>query len=127
MECRNLGRSSLQVSVVGLGCNNFGMRIEQAVTTAVVDACFDAGVNFFDTADVYGNRGLSEEYLGKALGDRRKDVILATKFCSPMGDGPLMSGGSRRYIMNAVDASLRRLNTDYIDLYQIHRPDPKTP
>jgi aryl-alcohol dehydrogenase-like predicted oxidoreductase len=127
VEYRNLGRSGLQVSVVGLGCNNFGMRIDQDATTAVVDACFDAGVNFFDTADVYGNRGLSEEFLGKALGDRRKDVIVATKFCSPMGDGPLMSGASRGYIMKAVDASLRRLNTDYIDLYQIHRPDPKTP
>jgi aryl-alcohol dehydrogenase-like predicted oxidoreductase len=103
------------------------MRIDQDATTAVVNQCFDSGINFFDTADVYGNRGLSEEYLGKALGDRRKDVILASKFGMAMGDGPLMAGGSRRYIMNAVDASLRRLNTDYIDLYQIHRPDPKTP
>ena len=127
MEYRNLGHSGLQVSVVGLGCNNFGMRIDQDATTAVVNQCFESGVNFFDTADVYGNRGLSEEFLGKALGDRRKDVIVATKFAMQMGDSPYMSGGSRRYIMSAVDASLRRLNTDYIDLYQMHRPDPKTP
>ena len=127
MEYRNLGRSGLQVSVVGLGCNNFGMRIDQDATTAVVNQCFESGVNFFDTADVDGNRGLSEEYLGKALGDRRKDVIVATKFAMQMGDSPMMSGGSRRYIMSAVDASLRRLGTDYIDLYQMHRPDPKTP
>jgi aryl-alcohol dehydrogenase-like predicted oxidoreductase len=127
VEYRNLGRSGLQVSVVGLGCNNFGMRIDADQTKAVVDKAIELGINFFDTADVYGNRGQSEEFLGQALKGRRRDVIVATKFRSPMGEGPLWSGGSRRYIMDAVDDSLRRLGTDYIDLYQIHFPDPSTP
>lgn len=127
MEYRNLGRSGLQVSIVGLGCNNFGMRIDRPQTEAVVHAALDAGINFFDTADVYGGRGKSEEFLGAALKNRRRDAVIASKFTSPMGEGPLWSGASRRYIREAVEDSLRRLNTDYIDLYQVHFPDPKTP
>jgi aryl-alcohol dehydrogenase-like predicted oxidoreductase len=127
MEYRNLGKSGLQVSVVGLGCNNFGMRIDEAQTKAVVDKALESGINFFDTADVYGGRGKSEEFLGAALKGRRREAIVATKFRSPMGEGPLWAGGSRRYIFEAVDDSLRRLGTDYIDLYQIHAPDRATP
>jgi len=127
MEYRNLGKSGLQVSVVGVGCNNFGMRIDAAQTRAVVEKALDLGINFFDTADVYGGRGKSEEFLGAALKGRRRDAIIATKFRSPMGEEPLWAGGSRRYIFGAVEDSLRRLGTDYIDLYQIHAPDPATP
>jgi aryl-alcohol dehydrogenase-like predicted oxidoreductase len=127
MEYRNLGRSGLQVPLVGLGCNNFGGRMDYDATVAVINTCLDMGVTFFDTADVYGGRGKSEEFIGRALQGRRHEVILATKFASPMGEGPMWSGGSRRYIMNAVRDSLRRLQTDYIDLYQIHFPDAKTP
>ena len=127
MEYRNLGRSGLQVSVVGIGCNNFGGRIDADATAAVVNKALDLGINFFDTADVYGNRGVSEEYLGQALKGKRRDVVVATKFRAQMGEGPHWSGGSRRYIVDAVEASLRRLGTDYIDLYQIHSPDPTTP
>ena len=114
------------MSVVGLGCNNFGRRLDQTATATVVNAAIDAGITFFDTADVYGN-GESETYLGAALGTRRGDLIIATKFRSSMGEGPYQQGGSRRYIVNAVEASLRRLSTDYIDLYQMHAPDPATP
>jgi aryl-alcohol dehydrogenase-like predicted oxidoreductase len=127
LEYRNLGNSGLQVSIVGLGCNNFGRRCDADATAAIVNKALDLGVTLFDTADVYGPRGLSEEYLGLALKGKRQAVIVATKFASPMGEGPFMAGGSRRYIINAVEASLKRLGTDYIDLYQIHRPDPKTP
>jgi aryl-alcohol dehydrogenase-like predicted oxidoreductase len=127
VEYRNVGNSGLQVSVAGLGCNNFGMRIDEAQTRAVVDKALELGINFFDTADVYGGRGKSEEFLGAALKGRRREAIVATKFRSPMGEGPLWAGGSRRYIFDAVDDSLRRLGTDYIDLYQIHGPDPATP
>ena len=127
MEYRNLGNSGLQVSVVGLGCNNFGMRIQQDETTSVVSKSLDLGINLFDTADVYGGRGTSETYLGVALAGRRNDVIIASKFAMPMGEGPYTSGGSRKYIMQAVEDSLSRLGTDYIDLYQMHRPDPATP
>ena len=127
MEFRNLGNSGLKVSVVGLGCNNFGMRIDTEQTRVVVAKALDDGINLFDTADIYGNRGGSETMLGKALGPRRKDVIVASKFGMAMGDGPFMKGASRRYIMSACEASLKRLNTDYIDLYQIHFPDPETP
>jgi aryl-alcohol dehydrogenase-like predicted oxidoreductase len=127
METKPLGRSGLRVSVVGLGCNNFGMRCDQAQTRAVVAKALDLGVTLFDTADVYGPRGVSEEYLGKALENRRADIVLATKFAMPMGDGPLMRGGSRRWVMKAAEASLRRLGTDYIDLYQMHFPDAGTP
>ncbi|HEX4740014.1 MAG TPA: aldo/keto reductase [Caulobacteraceae bacterium] len=126
MEYRRLGHSGLKVSAVGLGCNNFGMRMDQAGTTAVVHACLDAGVTFFDTADVYGG-SKSEVMLGEALKGKRHEVVLATKFASPMGQGPDQRGGSRRYVMNAVEASLKRLGADYIDLYQMHRPDPDTP
>lgn len=127
MEFRNLGESGLQVSVMGLGCNNFGMRIDLDATKAVVAKALELGVNFFDTADVYGGRGKSEEFLGEALKGKRHDVVIATKFGSPMGEGPHMGGGSRRYIYAAVEASLRRLGTDYIDLYQMHVPDRRTP
>jgi aryl-alcohol dehydrogenase-like predicted oxidoreductase len=126
MELRRLGVSGLKVSEIGLGCNNFGMRIEQEAATAVVDAALEAGINFFDTADIYGG-ARSEVMLGQALGARRKDVIVATKFAMPMGGSAYMRGGSRRYVLAAVDASLQRLGTDYIDLYQMHAPDPETP
>jgi aryl-alcohol dehydrogenase-like predicted oxidoreductase len=123
METRSIGQ--LQVSVVGLGCNNFGGRIDYDATVAVIDAALDAGINFFDTADVYGNGGNSEEFMGRALKGRRDQVILATKFRHKMeGQG---EGASPEYIRTAIEASLRRLNTDVIDLYQIHRPDPDTP
>ena len=122
MEYRKIG--SLNVSLAGLGCNNFGWRIDAAATQIVVDAAIDAGINFFDTADVYG-AGQSVEYLGKALKGRRDKVIIATKFGMKMGHG--MEGARPHYIEQALDDSLRRLGVDYIDLYQIHRPDPDTP
>ncbi|HEY6419461.1 MAG TPA: aldo/keto reductase [Candidatus Binataceae bacterium] len=127
MDYRSLGKSGLQVSLAGLGCNNFGMRCDAEQTRAVVHRALDEGITLFDTADVYGGKGASEELLGKALGERRKDAIVATKFGMPMGDGPYTRGASRRWIMAAAEASLRRLGTDYIDLYQIHFPDPATP
>ncbi len=127
MEYRNLGKSGLKVSVVGLGCNNFGMRIDAEAARAVVNAALDEGITLFDTADIYGGRGASEEMLGKALGNRRTEMILATKFGMPFGKGPYLHGGSRRYIFASVEGSLKRLGTDYIDLYQIHQPDPETP
>ena len=127
MEYRTLGNSGLKVSAVGLGCNNFGMRCDAAQTRAVVHNALDEGITLFDTADMYGNRGGSETMLGKALGNRRREIIVATKFGMAMGDGPYMNGASQRYIMSAAEASLKRLGTDYIDLYQIHLPDPETP
>ena len=127
MEYKNLGRSGLQVSAVGLGCNNFGMRCDLDQSKAVVKQAIDSGINFFDTADIYGGRGKSEEMLGEALKGHRRDAIIATKFFAPMGEGPLWGGGSRRYIFEAIDASLRRLGTDYIDVYQMHGPDAKSP
>ena len=127
MDTKPLGRSGLRVSVVGLGCNNFGQRCDQAQTRAVVAKALDLGVTLFDTADVYGGGGVSEEYLGKALESRRGEVVLATKFGMPMGEGPLRRGGSRRWMMQAAENSLRRLGTEYIDLYQIHFPDAGTP
>ena len=126
MKYRRLGNSGLQVSLAGLGTNNFGGRLDYEGTASVVDAAIDAGINFFDTADIYGG-GLSEEYLGRALGSRREDVLIATKFAMPMGAGPFTRGGSRHYIERAVAASLRRLGTDYIDVYQMHQPDADTP
>lgn len=126
MKMRRLGTSGLKVSEVGLGCNNFGMRIDQKATQEVVDAAIDAGVTFFDTADVYGATK-SEEFLGKALGKRRQDIVLATKFGMRIGDDPRRMGGSRRWIMRAVEDSLKRLGTDWIDLYQFHAPDADTP
>ena len=123
MERRSIG--SLSVSLVGLGCNNFGGRIDAAATRAVVDAALDAGINFFDTADIYGG-ARSEELLGKALGSRRDEVIVATKF--GMGDGKtLPAGASTASIVAALEGSLRRLGTDRIDLYQLHTPDESTP
>ncbi len=128
MEYRKLGNSGLEVSIVGLGTNNFGQRMKDPQdAAAVVNECLEQGINLFDTADVYGGRGPSEEFLGKALKGHRKDAVIATKFASPMGEGPMTSGGSRRWIMQAVEDSLRRLETDYIDLYQVHRPDENTP
>jgi aryl-alcohol dehydrogenase-like predicted oxidoreductase len=124
---RNLGKSGLLVSVVGLGCNNFGMRIDLEASRKVVHKALDLGITLLDTADTYGNRGGSEEMLGQILGDRRKDIVLATKFAMPMNDAETLKGASRRYIMRAVEDSLRRLRTDWIDLYQQHRPDPLTP
>ncbi|HEY2230974.1 MAG TPA: aldo/keto reductase [Xanthobacteraceae bacterium] len=127
METRNLGTSGLQVSAVGLGCNNFGGRIGPEESRAVVHKALDLGITLFDTADSYGNRGGSEEALGQILGEHRKHIVLATKFGLPMDEARILSGASRRYIMHAVEASLRRLRTDWIDLYQLHTPDPKTP
>ncbi|WP_421937120.1 aldo/keto reductase [Phenylobacterium sp.] len=126
MKVRRLGNSGLKVSVVGLGCNNFGMRIDADQTQAVVDAAIDAGITLFDTADIYGGTK-SEEFLGKALGKRRHDIVLATKFGMRIGGDPKKQGGARKWIMQAVEDSLRRLGTDYIDLYQHHQPDPDTP
>jgi len=131
MQYRRLGNSGLSVSVVGVGCNNFGGRIDDDRATEVVHAALDAGITLFDTADSYGiQAGASEEILGKALGSHRDDVIVATKFGVDTrgANGPDWSArGSRRYIAKAVEASLRRLGTDYIDLYQLHTPDPSTP
>jgi aryl-alcohol dehydrogenase-like predicted oxidoreductase len=127
MEFRNLGRSGLKVSLAGLGCNNFGMRIELDQARAVIDRAIEVGITLFDTADIYGGRGKSEEMLGHILGVRRKDIVLASKCGMAMGDGPYRSGSSRRYVVSACEASLKRLATDYIDLYQIHQPDPSTP
>ncbi|MHB1242621.1 MAG: aldo/keto reductase [Gaiellaceae bacterium] len=126
MEVRRLGTSGLDVTVVGLGCNNFGGRIDEDASRAVIDAALDAGVTFFDTADVYGNRGGSEEIIGRALEGRRERVVLATKFGHDLGDGET-ARGARPYIRKAIEASLRRLRTDWIDLYQYHRPDGVTP
>jgi aryl-alcohol dehydrogenase-like predicted oxidoreductase len=126
MEYRQLGRSGLKISAVGLGCNNFGRRCSLEETRAVVHRALDLGVTMFDTADFYGG-GLSEEFLGKALGARRKDVVIATKFGLPLKQGEYEGGASRRYIKTAIEASLKRLDTDHIDLYQLHFPDPKTP
>lgn len=126
MQYRRLGGSGLKVSVVGLGCNNFGGRLDEAGSARVVHAAMNCGVTLFDTADVYGH-GASECYLGAAIKGRRDRVVIATKFRSSMGEGPYERGGSRLYIRRAVEASLRRLGTDYIDLYQMHSPDPETP
>jgi aryl-alcohol dehydrogenase-like predicted oxidoreductase len=127
VDYRNLGHSGLPVSVVGLGCDNFGPRCDPNQSAAIVHRALDLGITFFDTADIYGPGGLSEEYLGKALKSRRQDAIIATKFVGPMGPGLLWMGTSRRYIMYAIEGSLRRLSTDYIDLYQIHFPFPGVP
>ena len=126
MEYRRLGDSGLKVSEIGLGCNNFGMRIDEAQTAAVVEAALAAGITLFDTADVYGGTK-SEVMLGKALGARRNDIVLATKCGIPLGPPPYSGGGSRRYVVRAVEASLTRLGTDHIDLLQMHRFDDETP
>jgi aryl-alcohol dehydrogenase-like predicted oxidoreductase len=131
MRYRPLGNSGLLVSVVGLGCNNFGRRLNVEQTRAVVDAAIESGITLLDTAETYGGTGRSEEILGEVLTGRRDQVVLATKFGSQgsnMGYGPAAGAkGSRAYIRRAVENSLRRLQTDYIDLYQIHTPDPVTP
>jgi aryl-alcohol dehydrogenase-like predicted oxidoreductase len=115
---------SLEVSAIGLGCNNFGVRLDAERTQAVVNAALDEGINFFDTADIYGETR-SEEYLGRALGSRRRSVVVATKFGLPLDE--VRRGASPAYVRSALEASLRRLGTDYVDLYQIHRPDPDVP
>jgi aryl-alcohol dehydrogenase-like predicted oxidoreductase len=130
MTYRQLGHSGLTVSAVGIGCNNFGARMADADVSSVVDAAIEAGITLFDTADVYGNRGGSETLLGQALQGRRDEVVVATKFGMDMGgaNGPDWGvRGSRRYIRLAVEGSLKRLGTDWIDLYQMHAPDPRTP
>jgi aryl-alcohol dehydrogenase-like predicted oxidoreductase len=126
MEYRRLGHSGLLVSAVGLGTNNFGSRLDEAATRLVLDQALESGVTFIDTSDSYG-RGASETLIGRILGPRRRDVILATKFSSPMGESRYERGTSRRWLSEAVEGSLRRLATDVIDLYQIHFPDPETP
>ena len=128
MQQRNLGHCGLQVSLVGLGCNNFGGgRIDREASRKVIHKALDLGITLFDTADTYGNRGESETILGECLGERRKDIVLATKFGLPMDDAGMRKSASRRYILSAIEASLRRLKTDWIDLYIVHRPDPLTP
>jgi aryl-alcohol dehydrogenase-like predicted oxidoreductase len=126
MRTRRLGTDGPEVSVVGLGCNNFGMRVDLEGTRAVVDAALEAGVTLFDTADIYGGQGGSESYLGEVLEGRRDRVLIATKFGGDMGDGD-QARGSRAYVRKAIDASLARLRTDYVDLYQYHTPDHVTP
>jgi aryl-alcohol dehydrogenase-like predicted oxidoreductase len=127
MRYQTLGRSGLVVSVVGLGTNQLGRKVDTAGARAIVDAALDAGITLIDTADIYGNRGGSEEALGAALEGRRDDVVLATKFGGPMGGPDWEARGSRRYVRRAIEASLRRLRTDWIDLYQYHFPDEQTP
>lgn len=128
---RTLGRSDLTVSIVGLGANNFGGRLDAAASRRVVDRAIDRGITLIDTADVYGERdgvrGGSETLLGQVLGARRKQVVLATKFGNPFDPSGTRQGASRQYIVRAVEASLQRLQTHWIDLYQLHRPDPQTP
>jgi aryl-alcohol dehydrogenase-like predicted oxidoreductase len=126
VEHRELGHSGIRVSVVGLGCNNFGGRLDLEATRRVVDAALDAGVDFLDTADIYGNLGDSERFLGELLAGRRDRVVLATKFGHDMGDGET-ARGSRAYLRRALDASLQRLRTDRVDLLYYHRPDGVTP
>jgi aryl-alcohol dehydrogenase-like predicted oxidoreductase len=129
MKMKPLGNSGIKVSSVGLGCMNFGMMCDQAMTDSIVSASLDSGVNFFDVADIYGGKfGKAETLLGKALGEHRKDIILATKFGAKHGGGggATEGGGSSQYIMRAIESSLTLLNTDYIDLYQHHFPDTST-
>ena len=126
MRTRELGRGGREVSVVGLGTNNFGMRIDYEATVAVIDAALEHGITLFDTADIYG-QGTSEDFIGRALEGRRDRVVLATKFGKEMDERPDKSRGSRDYIRWAVEGSLRRLRTDVIDVYQMHEPDPTTP
>ena len=127
MEYRQLGKVGPMVSLVGLGCNNFGGRIDAEASRKVIHKALDLGIIFFDTAESYGTRGGSEECLGRFLGDRRKDIVLATKFGLPFDGSPTLKGASPRYVKTAVEASLTRLKTDWIDLYQLHYPDPQTP
>jgi aryl-alcohol dehydrogenase-like predicted oxidoreductase len=124
---RPLGTTDVRVSALGLGCNNFGVRTDLPAARNIVAAALDAGINFFDTADVYGLRGGSETILGEVLGPRRKDIFLVSKFGVAMDDEGKRKGGSARYVASAIEASLKRLKTDWIDLYYYHRPDPATP
>ena len=126
MEYRRLGNSGLEVSVVGLGTNNFGGRMDAKQTDDVIKKAIDEGINMIDTSNSYG-RTLSEEYIGKSVKDVRDQVLLATKVASPMSDGPNMRGTSRKHIIDQAEQSLKRLDTDYLDLYQIHFPDQRTP
>jgi len=127
MQQRNVGKSGLRVSAIGLGCNNFGRPVDLEGSRAVIHKALDFGVTLFDCGDVYGRRGGAETILGEVLGARRKDIVLVTKFGRPMDAEGRLKGGSRRYIMTAVEASLQRLKTDWIDLYQYHLVDPLTP
>jgi aryl-alcohol dehydrogenase-like predicted oxidoreductase len=127
MKKRNLGKSDLEVSLVGLGCNNFGWYIDLEASRKVIDKALDSGITLFDTADIYGGNGASETIMGQIFGARRRDVVLATKFGMPMDESGTRKGASRRYIIRAVEDSLRRLQTDWIDLYQLHQADPLTP
>jgi len=126
MQKRRLGQSTLEVSVIGLGGNNFGGRIDFDAAERVVHGAIELGINLIDTADSYGNRGGSEEALGRILGQKRKQIVLATKFGMPMDDSGKLGGASRAYVMQAAEASLKRLKTEWIDLYQLHQPDPRT-
>lgn len=127
VDSRQVGTSDLRVSTVGLGCNNLGGRLDERGSVEVIERALELGVTFFDTADSYGHEGGSERVLGGALGTRRKDVVIATKFGWPLDGSGHRQGGSQRYVAEAVEASLRRLRTDWIDLYQLHQPDPDTP
>jgi len=127
MKVRKLGSAGPDVSAVGIGCNNFGLRIDLEASRKVIHKAIDLGITLFDTADIYGQRGGSESILGQVLGENRKGIVLATKFGGPMDDAGTMKGASRRYVISAAEASLKRLRTDWIDLYQIHFPDPATP
>jgi aryl-alcohol dehydrogenase-like predicted oxidoreductase len=122
MKYRSVGKSGLQVSTIGLGCNNFGWGLDLEGSRAVIHAALDAGITLFDTADIYGGQGGSETAMGQILGARRKDIVLATKFGIQMDKEGVKKGASRRYIMSAVEDSLKRLHTDWIDLYQLHTP-----
>lgn len=126
MQHRKLGKSGLEVSVIGLGANNFGGRIDYGQSDSVISQAIDVGINLIDTSNSYGNT-LSEEYIGRSLEGRRESMVIATKVSSRMNDGPNQAGNSRKHIMDQVEKSLRRLRTDYIDLYQIHWWDPTTP
>lgn len=125
MEYRQIGRAGPSVSLAGLGCNNIGNRIDDTASREIIHKALDLGITLFDTADMYGRGGRSEEVIGQILGERRKDVLLATKFGKD--EAHKSKGNSRGYIMQAIEASLRRFNTDWIDLYQVHAPDPQTP
>jgi aryl-alcohol dehydrogenase-like predicted oxidoreductase len=127
MKQSNVGTTDVKVSILGLGCNNFGLRMPVEEAQPVIEKALDAGITFFDTADVYGQRGGSETALGRYLGGRSKDVFIASKFGNPMDDSGKLRGGTRGYVMQAVEASLKRLKRDWIDLYQMHRPDPAVP
>jgi aryl-alcohol dehydrogenase-like predicted oxidoreductase len=127
MEYRTLGEAGVQVSAIGVGCNQFGGKVDSDGTKAIVHRALDLGINFFDTADVYGSRGRSEEYLGAALEGQWEQVVVATKVRGKMGEGPNDAGVSRYHILNGVEGSLRRLKTDHIDLYQIHNWDESVP